>query len=138
MVEEEGLTSSFSIDSFATSPCEEGNPVYSPAAKVLKERGYGFSHRAKTIGLADIINADYVLCMDGMNLSDLKSLCAKEYWPKIYLLGSFHNDNIIIDDPWYTRDFERTYREIYSSLTNFLAYLKSRHSKSFAYDKFNY
>lgn len=138
MVKEEGLSLSFSIDSFATSSCEEGNPVYPPAAKVLSEKGYAFTHRAKTIGLADIVNADYVLCMDDMNLADLKTLGGKANYSKIYLLGSFHPNNIIIADPWYTRDFERTYSEITASLTNFLSYLKSHHSQSFTYDKYNY
>lgn len=136
MVEDGGLSSSFSIDSFGTSDCEEGNPVYPPAARTLKERGYGFSHRAKKISLSDVKNADYVLCMDGSNYDDLLSLAGEGYRDKIFLLGHFLPGKIIIDDPWYTRDFERTYQEIYASCAAFLSYMKSTHSDALAYDKY--
>lgn len=47
LVEEEGLSSSFNITSYGTSDCEEGNPVYPPAQRVLRQKGYNFSHRAQ-------------------------------------------------------------------------------------------
>lgn len=136
MVEEEGLTSSFSVLSFGTSDCEEGNPVYPPAARVLEEKGYAFTHRAKMISLSDIKNADYVLCMDKGNYAELLSLAGVSYADKIYLLGHFLPEKTEIDDPWYTRDFERTYREIYSSCAAFLEYMKRVHGASLLYDKF--
>ncbi len=136
MVEEEGLTSSFSVLSFGTSDCEEGNPVYPPAARVLKEKGYDFTHRAKMISLADIKNADYVLCMDKGNYSKLVSLAGVNYADKIYLPGRFLPGKKEIDDPWYTRDFERTYREIYSLCAAFLEYMKKTHGSALLYDKF--
>lgn len=136
MVEKEGLSSSFEISSFATSDCEQGNPVYPPAARVLKEKGYAFSHRAKQISLKEIKNADYILCMDRYNLSSLISMAGVGYADKVYLLGHFLPEKIIIDDPWYTNDFERTYAEIYASCRAFLDYLKSTHGKALNYDKF--
>ncbi len=136
MVEEEGLNSSFSVKSFGTSDCEEGNPVYPPAARVLKEKGYNFTHRAKMISLADIKNADYVLCMDKSNYSDLLSLAGCNYADKIYMLGHFLPEKIVIDDPWYTRDFDRAYNEIYSSCKAFLDYLKRTHPSALNYDKY--
>ena len=113
MVEERGLALSFKINSFGTSDCEEDNPVYPPAQKALKERGYNFTHRAKKISLSDVKNADY----------------------KVFLLGPFLPEKIDIDDPWYTRDFVRTYNEIYSSCTAFLDYLLKEHAQAFGYDK---
>lgn len=133
---ERGISGSLQINSFATSGCEEDNPVYPPAAKVLKENGYTFTHRAKKISLADIKNADYVLCMDEMNRSSLLRLTGGNYSDKIHLLGGFAGIGVI-DDPWYTRDFERTYREIYSSCTAFLEYLIGEHGQAFDYDKWH-
>ena len=136
MVEEEGLSYSFNITSYATSDCEQGNPVYPPAARVLREKGYNFTHRAKQISLSQIKNADYILCMDRSNFSSLLSIAGLNYMDKIYLLGHFLPEKIIIDDPWYTNDFERTYNEIYSSCKAFLNHLKSTHAKALNYDKF--
>ena len=135
MVEEEGLAGSVSVNSFGTSDCEEDNPVYPPVASLLKAKGYDFKHRAKMISMADVKNADYILVMDGMNLSDLTRKTGGHYADKIFLLGHFLPEKIEIDDPWYTRDFARTYSEIYTSCKAFLQYLKDRHANSFDYEK---
>ncbi len=135
LVEENGLSRSFRVNSFGTSDCEEGNPVYPPAQKVLKERGYDFSHRAEQISIKEIINTDYVLVMDGMNLADVTRMTGGRYAEKIFLLGHFLKERIDIDDPWYTRDFERTYREIYASCTELLSYLIAEHGGAIVYDK---
>ena len=127
ILEERGLAYSFTVNSRATSDCEEGNPVYPPAQRVLKERGYNFSHRAKKLTLADIKNADYILVMDRMNLSDVTYL-AGAYSEKVRMLGHFLPEKIEIADPWYTRDFERTYNEIYSACNAFLDFLEKEHN----------
>ncbi|MGN1373618.1 MAG: low molecular weight protein-tyrosine-phosphatase [Candidatus Coproplasma sp.] len=136
LVEEEGLSYSFNISSFATSDCEQGNPVYYPAARLLKAKGYNFTHRAKQISLKDIKNADYILCMDMSNYSALISMAGSGYADKVYLLGHFLPEKIVIDDPWYTNDFDRAYAEIYASCKAFLAYLKQTHGRALNYDKF--
>lgn len=136
LVEEQGLSYSFNVSSYGTSDCEQGNPVYPPAARVLKAKGYTFSHRARQISLKEIKNADYILVMDRSNYTSLISMAGVCYADKIYLLGHFLPEKIIIDDPWYTNDFDRTYTEIYASCKAFLEYLKSNHSKALNYDKF--
>lgn len=133
LAEEEGVASFLSVSSFATSDCEVGNPVYPPAQRVLKENGYNFSHRSQKLTLADIKNADYILVMDGMNYSDVCRMAGKNYADKVFKLGSFLPEPIDIADPWYSGDFERTYREIYSSCKMFLNYLSVKHEKAFNY-----
>lgn len=134
LTEEEGLSSSFYISSRATSDCEEGNPIYAPAARELRERGIIFRHTAKQIRLQDIVNADYVLIMDNINLRDIVRLTGGYYGDKIFKLGHFLSPQIDIDDPWYTGDFARTYEEIQASCRAFLQYLKDRHAAAFDYD----
>lgn len=134
MAEERGIASSLCIQSFGTSDCEEGNPVYPPVAALLKGKGYSFTHRARKIGLADIKNADYILAMDKSNLSDLLKLTGGNYDGKIFLLGEFLPAKMEVDDPWYTRDFERAYNEIYIACSAFMDYLISGHTEAFAYD----
>ena len=136
LIEERGVALSFTVNSRATSDCEEGNPVYPPAQKALKERGYNFSHRAKKLTLADIKNADYVLVMDRMNLADVTCI-AGAHSEKVRMLGHFLPEKIEIDDPWYTRDFNRAYNEIYAACNAFLDYLLKEHAEAFKYDKRN-
>ena len=133
LIEERGVALSFTVNSRATSDCEEGNPVYPPAQKALRERGYNFSHRAKKLTLADIKNADYVLVMDRMNLADVTYI-AGAHSEKVRLLGHLLPEKIEIDDPWYTRDFDRAYNEIYAACNAFLDYLLKEHAEAFKYD----
>lgn len=137
LAEERGAAGSFKVNSFGTSDCEEGNPVYPPVQKILREKGYNFSHRAKKISLADVKNADYILVMDDMNYEDLSRFAGVGAADKIFMLGHFSPEKGEIADPWYTRDFERTYKEIYSSCSSFLDYLLAEHSEAFGYDRRN-
>lgn len=134
LCEERNVALSFKINSRATSDCEEGNPVYPPVQRVLKNRGYNFAHRAEQISLSDVKNADYVLVMDGMNYSDLLRMTGGGYADKVLKLGDFMPRKGDIDDPWYTRDFERTYNEIYAACNGFLDWIMQEHREAFAYD----
>ena len=135
LAEEEGVADCLDISSFATSDCEVGNPIYPPAQRQLREMGYNFSHRAQKLTFSDIKNADYILVMDNMNYDDVCRMAGGGYCSKVFKLGSFLQDQIEIADPWYTCDFARAYREIYSACKVFLHYLETKHAKAFAYGK---
>ncbi len=123
LVEEKGLSSNFCITSFGTSDCEEGNPIYPPAARILKERGVKGEHRAKQLSLKDVLNNDYVLVMDSQNLLDILRLTGGNFGDRIFKLCSFTQNPRDIADPWYTRDFEKAYSDIYDGCKSFLEYL---------------
>lgn len=136
LVEESGLKHSFRVTSFGTSDCEEGNPVYYPAAQTLKNHGItNFHHRAQMISLKDIKNSDYVIVMDHMNMRDIVRMTGGQYGEKIFKLGYFSGGDEDVDDPWYTRDFERAYDEIFRGCSAFLQYLVREHANALDYDK---
>lgn len=135
MVGDEGLSLSFNISSFATSDCEEGNPIYPPVQRLLREKGYNFTHRSQPLTLSDIKNAQYILIMDALNLRDIVRMTGGNYGEKIFMLGSFGEYGSDIADPYYTRDFERTYREIYSACKGLLSYLLAQHAEAIDYDR---
>ncbi len=135
MVKERGLASSFRITSFGTSDCEEGNPVYAPAKKTLIMHGVPGNHIAKQISLKDVINNDYILVMDSSNLLDLLRLTGGKFGEKIKKLRSFTSDPHDVADPWYTRDFEKAFADIYEGCECFLDYLLKEKACAFEYDK---
>ena len=53
--------------------------------------------------------------MEQYNLDNLYQLFPKIDKSKVYLLKDFTKEPGDIEDPWYTRDFEKAYREIASS-----------------------
>lgn len=50
--------------------------------------------------------------MEQFNLDNLYALFPKTDKSKVYLLLDFTDTPKDIDDPWYTRDFEKAYSEI--------------------------
>ncbi|KAJ1679832.1 Low molecular weight phosphotyrosine protein phosphatase [Spiromyces aspiralis] len=74
----------------------------------------------------DYLTADYLLCMDRSNLSDLKSRAPKGSKAKILLLGSFDPEGqIIIEDPYYggVKGFDNNYHQVVRSCNGFLEHL---------------
>ena len=126
MLKERGLEGDFTVTSSATSEYEVGNPIYPPARKTLLAHGVDGSHTARQLTLRDVINADYILVMDSENLLDVLRLTGGQFGEKIFKLCSFCAEPRDVADPWYTRDFERAYSDIYDGCEKFLEYLKER------------
>ena len=110
-----GKSDEFIIDSMAVSREEIGNDIYPPAKDKLKEKGRDFSkRRARQITSNDYQNYDYIICMDKSNLRYLS-----------YLIDDYdHKVSMLLDrdiaDPWYTGDFEATYKDLDEGLDDFL------------------
>lgn len=135
MVKKRGIENSFNISSYGTSDYEVGNPVYYPAQKVLKAHGIEGEHIARQISLKDVINSDYILVMDSGNLLDILRLTSGGYGEKIFKLCSFTPHPRDVADPWYTRDFEKAYADIYDGCLHFLEYILSEKKDALDYDR---
>lgn len=95
------------IDSCATSREEIGNEIYPPAKRCLVAHGIPVErHFARQINLADYEKFDRIVCMERYNLRNLPKIT-----DKVQLL--LDRD---IADPWYTGDFETTYRDLEEGL----------------------
>lgn len=110
MVKDKGLENDFLIESAATSTEEIGNDMYPPAKRKLSEKNIPFiAHRARQIGFDEYDEWDYIFCMDGNNMRNLRYIIYADPKQKIYKLL----DTKDVADPWYTRDFEQAYQDIY-------------------------
>lgn len=134
IIKKRKLENSFRVSSSGTSDCEEGNPIYPPAARTLALHGIEGSHIARQITLKDIINNDYILVMDSDNLLGILNLTSGKFGEKIFKLASFTSRPHDIADPWYTRDFEKSFNDIEEGCNAFLEYLLKNRSDIFEYD----
>ena len=102
------------IDSAAATSEELGNPVYPPAAKVLREHGIDCSgHAARKMTRDDYNRYDMLIGMDHENIRDMRRICGGDPEGKIRLLLDFAGrPGEEVSDPWYTRDFEAAWRDI--------------------------
>lgn len=113
MVEERGISDQFYIESCATSSEELGNPVYPPVKQLLMARGINCDQkRARRITKADLENFDYIVCMDNNNIRNLKIMFPFYSGGNISKLLSFTGINRDVADPWYTRDFAATEKDV--------------------------
>lgn len=99
--------------SAATSQEELGNGIYPPVKKILENLDISCDNkRARQITKDDLDEFDYIIVMDDNNLHNLNYLFPQIDHKKVYKLNNFIESNDDIDDPWYTRDFNRCYLEI--------------------------
>ena len=125
IVAKKGIADEFVIASSAVSTEEiwngVGNPVYPPAKAELRK--YGIScegKRACLLKAEDGDKYDYFLCMDESNLRRAKAILGTENGEKCKKLLAFAGERVDVADPWYTRDFTATYRDIMRGLEGLL------------------
>ena len=56
--------------------------------------------------------ADYIVGMDDSNIDNIKRFIRGRQAGEVRKLLEYAGRNHIIDDPWYTGDFEATYRDV--------------------------
>ena len=114
MAERAGLAREFEIASAATSTEELGNPVYPPVRRMLLEHGIGCEGKtARRIRAADYDDWDLLIGFDDANLRNMARLFGGDPEGKLHLLTEYAGrPGEIIDDPWYTRDFESAWEDI--------------------------
>ena len=113
MVAKAGLVDRFHIESAATSTEEIGNSVYPPARSILAEHGISCKGKtARQMTRADYDRFDMIIGMDRWNLRNMQRICGGDPEGKIHLLMDFTSRPGDVADPWYTRNFEATWRDV--------------------------
>ncbi len=120
-VKELAMPDRFIIDSRATSTEEIGNPPHPSAVRKLKEKGIPvIPHRASQITWQDYEDFDYIIGMDSWNIRNLHRMLHGDPDGKVYKMLTFAGSDRDIADPWYTHDFEATYRDLEEGCEAFL------------------
>ena len=122
MVKERGIQDRFYVESAAVSYEEMGNPIYPPAKRCLTQHGIWFDpqKRARRINSGDYARFDVIICMDASNLRLLRNIIPEDPDNKIRLMMSYAGKSRDVADPWYTGDFETTYRDLVEGCTAML------------------
>jgi len=121
LVKEKGLTD-IQVGSAATSTEELGNPVHPGTRRVLAAHGVPLvPHRARQMQRRDLEEWDLLIGMDAHNLRNMERLVGPS--PKLRLLLDWSPHPRDIADPWYTGDFETTFRDVWEGCTALLAAL---------------
>ena len=123
LIRSRGLNEQFYVESAAVSTEEIGNSIYPPAKRCLNAHGIPFDKdkTARQITRADYEHFDLIICMDRMNLRWLRYIIPDDPQNKVHLMMSYAGIDRDVADPWYTGDFETTFRDISSACKSLLS-----------------
>ena len=129
IVKREGLEDEFYIESRATHTDEiwngVGSEVYPPARQVLGEHGISCKgKRAQLLSKQDYRDYDYLIGMDSENARCMPRMTGGDPDNKMSLLMDYTHRPRSVADPWYTGNFDVTYRDVVEGCNGFLEYLK--------------
>ena len=131
LVKKAGHEDRFVIESAATSTEEIGNGVYPPARRKLAEHGIGCQGKtARQMTRSDYGRFDLLVGMDAWNIRNMRNICGGDPDEKIKMLMDFTRRPGDVADPWYTGDFESTWRDVLEGCQALLDKLGTLHDHS--------
>ena len=125
LVKDAGVEDYFYIESAATSTEEIGNSVYPPARRKLAEHGIGCQGKtARQMTRSDYTCFDLLVGMDAWNIRNMNRICGGDPDGKIVMLMDYTDRPGDVADPWYTGDFEATWRDVLEGCQGLLKSLR--------------
>ena len=113
LVQKAGLSDHFYIESAATSTEEIGNEVYPPAKRKLAEHGISCKGKtARQMTRSDYQCFDLLIGMDDWNIRNMTRIAGGDPEGKIHKLLAYTDRKGDVADPWYTGDFDATWRDV--------------------------
>lgn len=107
------------VDSAATSTEELGNPVHPGTRRVLAAHGVPLvPHRARQMTRRDGEEYDYLIGMDSASLRNMARILGAS--DGVHSLLDWSGCPRDIADPWYTGDFEATFRDVWEGCETLL------------------
>ena len=126
LVEKAGLKNEYFIASAATSSEEIGNPVYPPARRRLAQAGINCDGKyAVQLTRSDYEKYDYLIGMEQVNIRNIMRIVGDDPKKKVYRLLDFAKKQGDIADPWYSGDFDTTYKQVLEGCEGLLDRLRA-------------
>jgi len=126
-VEKRGLADSFHIESRGTSTEELGNPVYPPAREELAKHGIRCDGKVSIqLTKEDYDAFDWLFAMDERNIRAIDRLTGGDPQGKVHRMMERTSRPGEVDDPWYTHQYDVTYRDILEGVTAWLDVILSQ------------
>lgn len=124
LVRQAGREDEFVIDSAATSTEELGNPPHPGTVRKLAEVGIPVGHhRARQISRSEYGDWDHIVYMDSENARGLTRILRQDPEGKVSRLLDWTDHPRDVADPWYTGNFDATYRDVLAGCEGLLAAL---------------
>lgn len=127
LVKKAGQENEFYIESAATSTEEIGNSVYPPARQMLASHGISCKGKtARQMTRRDYQKFDLLIGMDSWNIRNMNRIVGDDPEDKIHKLLDYTSRPGDVADPWYTGNFDATWRDCLEGCTLLLQELQSQ------------
>ena len=125
LVNKHGLAERYHIDSAATSREEIGNGPHYGVREILARKNVPvLVHRARQITPADYDAYDLLIGTDSANMRNMDRCFGGDRDGKCRKLLQYTGSDADIADPWYTGNFDDTYRDVLAGCTALLEQLE--------------
>ena len=113
MIKKRGLTDKITAFSSATSTEEIGTDIHRGTRQILDKYGIAY-HRREAVQLtrADYDKYDLFVGMDSYNIRNMHRIFGSDPNGKVVRLLDLTDRPGDVADPWYTGNFEATYRDV--------------------------
>lgn len=130
---QQGLTDSISVDACGTAAFNIGKAPDPRAAHAAANAGYDISEqRARQITDQDFEQADYIIAMDRINLTNITAWAPKDFSGEINLLKHYSGKggNMQIADPYHegTEAFDGMISQVETGVSALIDYIKRQQS----------
>ena len=126
MLKKENISDEFYIASAATCDEEIGKPVHYGTRTKLAEVGISTAGKcAVQLKKSDYSEYDYIIGMDDFNIREIKKIIGEDTDNKVHKLLDFA-DGGNIADPWYTGNFDITYKDVVNGCRELLKHIKNQ------------
>ncbi|QQP27973.1 arsenate reductase/protein-tyrosine-phosphatase family protein [Lactobacillus ultunensis] len=115
LLEQNGLADQYIAESKVTVQYALGRGIDLQAQRELEKQKipYDCGHHVSQLTAQDYQQYEYLICMDEENFVNMNRITGGDPERKEYKLLEFAGSYSDIDDPWYTKDFDTAYKEIY-------------------------
>jgi protein-tyrosine phosphatase len=129
MVHEAGLGEAIAVDSAGTSSWHVGERAHGGTRAILRKHNISYEGRARQITRADFADFDYILAMDGSNLTDVQRMMPDNSDAIVKRFLDFAGDGVVRDvpDPYYDNRFEEVYTLVKAGADGLLGHIRAEH-----------
>lgn len=130
IVEQEKLADKIKVDSAGTAKWHTGKPPHQGTRDLLDRKQISYeAMKARQILQDDWGKFTYIIVMDEQNMKDIKNNYDQKSDVNLAKLMDFveQSEEVNIPDPYYTGDFDYTYKLVYSGSRGLLSYIRDKH-----------
>ncbi|GAB3042654.1 low molecular weight protein-tyrosine-phosphatase [Virgibacillus ainsalahensis] len=131
LVQKDNLSGKIEVDSSGTGEWHIGEAPHEGTRNLLEKQQISYEGMfARQVNTNDWDAYDYIIAMDEQNIMDLKEMNQNTDEAVVKKLMEFVDDpdEINIPDPYFTGDFNYTYKLVSKGCKNLLSYIKETHN----------